>query len=149
MFFIGHRDTPEQIYPKLYSAVEKHVICHSVTDFIVGHYGQFDRLAARAVKEIKFYYPNIKLTLLLPYYSEKSKNLNLKEFDQTFYPPKMEFVPRKAAIVKANKYIVDYTNYLIAYVCYPASNAWELVQYAHKREKRGELQMTQLAQMNV
>lgn len=144
-FFIGHRDAPEEIYPKLYSIIEKHIICYGVTDFIVGHYGRFDTLVAKALKDIKLQYPNIEMTLLLPYYSSKAKKFGLEEFDHIFYPPNMEFVPHKAAIVKANRYVVNYVDYLIAFVSHPASNAWELLKYAQIREKRGEIYITQLS----
>ena len=45
-FFIGHRDTPDSIYPDLLRAVEEHITKYGVTEFIVGHYGSFDFLAA-------------------------------------------------------------------------------------------------------
>ena len=67
-FFIGHREASEEIYPALYAAVEQHIVEYGVTEFIVGHYGGFDRLAASAVKEAKRFYPEVKLTLLLPYH---------------------------------------------------------------------------------
>lgn len=52
-FFIGHRDADAEIYPFLLTEVERHVTEHGVSDFFVGHYGSFDRMAAQAVKEIK------------------------------------------------------------------------------------------------
>ena len=48
-FFIGHRDAPEEVLPQLEAAVETHVAAYGVTDFVVGGYGRFDALAARAV----------------------------------------------------------------------------------------------------
>ena len=36
-------------------------------------------------------------------------------FDGTYYPPDMERVPRRVAIVRANRYMVNHVNYLIAY----------------------------------
>lgn len=42
-FFIGHREASEAIYPAVYSAVEQHILEYGVTEFIVGHYGGFDR----------------------------------------------------------------------------------------------------------
>lgn len=42
----------------------------------------------------------------------------------------MESVPRKIAIVRANRYVVDHVGYLIAYAWRPASNARELAEYA-------------------
>lgn len=46
-FFIGHREAVTEILPALEDAVEKHISEYGVTEFIVGHYGGFDRLAAR------------------------------------------------------------------------------------------------------
>ena len=132
-FFIGHREASEEIYPVLYAAVEQHIVEYGVTEFFVGHYGGFDRLAASAVKEAKRFYPEVKLTLLLPYHPAERPISTPDGFDSTFYPPGMESVPRKIAIVRANRYVVDHVDYLIAYVWHPASNAWELVEYARKK----------------
>ena len=134
-FFIGHKEASEEIYPALYAAVEQHILEYGVTEFIVGHYGGFDRLAVSAVKEAKRFYPEVKLILLLPYHPAERPISTPDGFDKTFYPPGMESVPRKVAIVKANRYMVDHVDYLIAYVWHSASNAWELVEYANRRGK--------------
>ncbi len=143
-FFIGHREASEEIYPALYAAVEQHILEYGVTEFIVGHYGRFDRLAASAVKEAKHFYPEVKLTLLLPYHPAERPILTPDGFDETFYPPGLESVPRKVAIVRANRYVVDYVDYLIAYVWHPASNARDLVEYAQKRQHNSSIQITLL-----
>ena len=67
-FFIGHREASEEIYPALYAAVEQHIVEYGVKEFIIGHYGGSDRLAASAVKAAKNLYPDVKLILLLPYH---------------------------------------------------------------------------------
>ena len=134
-FFIGHREASGEIYPALYAAVKQHIWEYGVTEFIVGHYGGFDRLAALAVKEAKRFCPEVKLTLLMPYHPAERPIPILDGFDGTFYPPGMECVPRRVAIVKANRYMVDHVDYLIAYVWHSASNAWELVEYAKRRGK--------------
>ena len=46
-FFIGHREASEEIFPALAEAVERHIVDNGVTEFIVGNYGGFDRMAAR------------------------------------------------------------------------------------------------------
>lgn len=60
-------------------------------------------------------------------------------FDGTYYPPDMERVPRRMAIVRANRYMIDHVDYLIAYALHPASNARELVEYAHNKKVPTEL----------
>ena len=148
-FFIGHREASEEIYPVLYAAVEQHIVEYGVTEFIVGHYGGFDRLAASAVKEARRFYPEVKLTLLLPYHPEERPTPTPDGFDSTFYPPGMESVPRKVAIVRANRYVVDHVDYLIAYAWHPASNARELVKYAQKRQRKNGIQITVLTQVDI
>lgn len=143
-FFIGHREVSEEIYPALYAAVEQHILEYGVTEFIVGHYGGFDRLAASAVKEAKRFYPEVKLILLLPYHPAERPIPTPDGFDGTFYPPGMESVPRKIAIVRANRYVVDQIDYLIAYVWQSTSNAKKLVEYAWKRKKKNSISITTL-----
>lgn len=48
-FFIGHREASEDILPELTEAVKRHTADYGVTEFIVGSYGGFDRMAAKAV----------------------------------------------------------------------------------------------------
>lgn len=134
-FFIGHRDAPEAIYPKLLAEVERYIAELGVTEFIVGHYGGFDRLAAKAVIAAKQRHPNISLLLLLPYHPTKQSIEIPVSFDNTYYPPGMEKVPRRLAIVRTNRYVVDHVDYLIAYAWHPASNARELVKYADIRRR--------------
>ena len=143
-FFIGHRESSEEIYPALYAAVEQHIVEYGVTEFIVGHYGGFDRLSASAVKAAKQFYPDVKLILLLPYHPAERPIPTPDGFDGTFYPPGMESVPRKIAIVRANRYVVDHVDYLIAYAWHPASNARELLEYAKRREKRDLISITSI-----
>ena len=148
-FFIGHRESSEEIYPALYAAVEQHIVEYGVTEFIVGHYGGFDRLSASAVKAAKQFYPDVKLILLLPYHPAERPIPTPDGFDGTFYPPGMESVPRKVAIVRANRYVVDHVDYLIAYAWHPASNARELVEYAQKRQQKNCIQVTVLRQVAI
>lgn len=143
-FFIGHREASEEICSVLYAAVEQHIVEYGVTEFIVGHYGGFDCLAASAVKEAKRFYPEVKLALLLPYHPAERPNPTPDGFDGTFYPPGMESVSSKAAIIRANRYVVDHVDYLIAYTWHPASNARELVAYARKRQRNLCLSITLL-----
>ena len=143
-FFIGHRDAPDTIYPALLAEVEHHITELGVGEFIVGHYGRFDRLAARAVKESKAWHPEVELTLLLPYHPAKRPIQKPEEFDSLFYPPGMERVPYRAAIVAANRYVVDHVDYLIAYAWQPGSNAKDLVEYAERYNKRGKIVITKI-----
>lgn len=144
-FFIGHREASVEILPALRDAVEQHIVEYGVTEFIVGHYGGFDRMAARAVIDAKVRHPEITLSMLIPYHpAERTVDLS-PGFDNTFYPPDMEKVPRRLAIIRANRYVVDHVDHLIAYVWHPGSNARELVEYAERKANSGSLMVTNIA----
>ena len=143
-FFIGHREASSEILPALVEAVEMHIMEYGVKGFIVGNYGGFDCMAAKAVIATKERHPGITLSMLIPYHPAERPMELPKGFDNTFYPPGMEKVPRKLAIVRANRYIVDHVDYLIAYAWHPASNARDLVEYAKKRELRNLISVTVL-----
>ncbi len=145
-FFIGHREADASIFSELQQIVERHHTQFGVTEFIVGNYGGFDCLAAEAVIQLKRRFPQVILSLLLPYHPAERPIETPPGFDNTFYPFFAERVPQRLAIVRANRYMVDHVDYLIAYAWHPASNARNLLEYAQKREAQGSIQVTLIAQ---
>ncbi len=145
-FFIGHRDAPEDIYAKLREAVADHITEHGVTDFVVGHYGRFDSMAARAVREEKARHPEVTLTLLLPYYPN---TYDTDKYDRSFYPPGMEAVPKPYAIVRANQYMLRHSDYLICYCRDYPGNTQALVEAALRLERDGRIRVTNIEKNNV
>lgn len=146
-FFIGHREASSEMLPALRQAIERHVLEYGVTEFFVGHYGGFDRMAAKAIIDTKVQHPEIILSMLIPYHPAERPIELLPGFDNTFYPPGMEKVPRRLAIVRANRYMVDHVDYLIAYAWHPASNARELVKYAESKANTESIKVTNLAKL--
>lgn len=143
-FFIGHREASSEILPALCAAIEQHIVAYGVTEFIVGRYGGFDRIAAKAVIDAKKQHPEIALSMLIPYHPSERPIELPPGFDNTFYPPGMEKVPRRLAIVQANRYMVDHVDYLITYAWHPGSNARDLLEYARKREEHNLITVTTL-----
>lgn len=145
-FFIGHREAGNELLPALADAVEHHITALGVTQFVVGRYGNFDALAAQTVLRAKERHPSVRLTMLLAYHPHDQPVTPPDGFDDTLYPAGMETVPRRAAIVRAGRYMVDHCTHLIAYAWHPASNARTLVEYAQARQRQGrELTLTLLA----
>lgn len=134
-FFIGHRDAESSLMPQIEAEVERHIVECGVEEFVVGQYGAFDRMAAQAVIRAKKQYPQIKLSILLPYHPSERRMKAPMEFDSTFYPPGMERVPRRLAIVRANEYMIKHCNFLIVYAWQKGSNALRLLELA-QRQKR-------------
>lgn len=141
-FFIGHREASDDLLPALRAAIEQHIVECGVTEFLVGKYGGFDRLAAQCVIEATQNHPGITLTLLLPYHPSERKIDLPHGFDGSCYPPDQESVPRQVAIVRANRYAVDHSDHLIAYVWHASSNARNILDYA---EKHPALRITRLS----
>lgn len=134
-FFIGHREAPESVYPELERTVEQ-LIGQGVTDFYVGHYGNFDRLAARAVIAAKQRHPEVRLAMLLAYHPAEREVVLPAGFDGSLYPPGMEKVPRRFAIARANRWMVEHCTHLVAYVTHPSSNAGKVVEWGRIKEKK-------------
>ncbi|MBQ3815219.1 MAG: hypothetical protein II836_04125 [Clostridia bacterium] len=128
-FLIGCRDTPEALYPAILEAVKEHIAERGVREFLVGHYGAFDRLAAAAVREAKRTCPEARLTLLLPYHPG-ARPVSAEGFDESWYPFGDAHVPARAAIVRTNRHAVRASDFLIAYAPYPGGGAHEIVGYA-------------------
>lgn len=140
-FFIGHHDAPESLAPLIYEAVERHIIEYGVSEFVVGHYGRFDALAARVVREVKKHYPEVMLTLLISYYPS---SYDTSDYDRTFYPPEMEKIPKRFAIVRANEYMIRRCNYLICYDKGQIGKTRDYVALARKREEKGLMHVENL-----
>ena len=62
-FLIGSHTAAAALAPLLDTAIERHIVEYGVTEFVVGHYGSFDQLAAEALRRAKERYPNISLRL--------------------------------------------------------------------------------------
>ena len=133
-FFIGHRDSPISLYPALRDAVMRHADEYGVTEFLVGHYGAFDRMASRAAAEAKQAHPTLRLTLLLPYHPAEQPVPLPEGFTGSLYPPEMERVPRRMAIVRANRYAIERADFLIAYAVRPGSSS-SFLEYARSRKE--------------
>lgn len=132
-FFIGHREADERLLPWLIRTIEKLVSQENVTCFYVGRYGGFDRIAASAVKQVKRRHPEIMLMLVLPYHPAERPVETPYGFDGTYYPEGMETVPRRFAIVQANKRMVENVDWLVAYVRHGASNSRKILEYAQRQ----------------
>ena len=131
-FMVGHRDFNEGIFPTLNAVVERCIRENGIQEFIMGHYGRFDGMAAQVVREAKSRHPEIRLILLLPYLT----NQPLPEgFDGSVYPEGLEAVPRRYAILRANFKMIEQSDCVIAYVRHPFGGAFQCVEHARRKKK--------------
>ena len=145
-FFIGHREANEGLLPRLELEIDRLIAKENVRYFYVGRYGGFDQIAAAAVKKAKKLHPDITLMLVLPYHPAERPIEKPPGYDGTYYPEGLEKTPRLFAIVKANQLMVDTCDWLICYVRHGASNSRNLLEYAQRRERKGLIQITNIAE---
>ena len=129
-FLIGHRDAPFIIREKLEKAIAAAITVYGVTEFVVGQYGAFDKMSAACLAESKKSHPELRLLLLLPYHPSERAAVLPAGFDGSFYPPGMEAVPRRLAIVRANEYMAKHCDLLIGYAVLQNSNPGRIMRKA-------------------
>ena len=143
-FFIGHRDAPDSLTGKLDEAIEKHIVKFGVSSFVVGNYGNFDRMSQRALARAKKRHPDIFIQMAIPYHPALVRVELPEGFDSLYFPAGQENVPRRAAIPRLNRTLVNESDFLIACVLFISSGSYNVMEYARKREKRGLLHITLL-----
>lgn len=145
-FFIGHRDAPQSVYPVLLDTLECLATRHQVTHFIVGHYGDFDRMAISAIQNVICNHPETEIVaeILEPYFLDRSDTLLPYHFAGFCFPEGTETVPKRFCIEKANQLVLDYADYLVAYVAREGGNAAKLLRRAKKRASMGSLHIIRL-----
>ena len=134
-FLIGHRDVPGELRERLAKAIDEAIVRDGVTEFVVGRYGAFDRMAAGCLVEAKKNHPELRLELLLPYHPAERPVALPAGFDGSFYPPGMERVPRRLAIVRANEYMARHCDVLICYALLENSNPGKIFFIANAKCK--------------
>ena len=116
--FLGHR-TVENI-GQLTGLLKKTVVMllkKGVTTFLFGSMSQFDALAWEIVTELKKEYPNIKRVYVrssYQYIDNSYKELLLKSYEETYFPPKLEKAG-KCAYVERNFEMIDCSVYCVFY----------------------------------
>ena len=128
--FFGHREVTHNIRPKLIEIIEKLIVDEGVTDFYVGHQGQFDSMVYSVLKELKAKFPHIRYAVVLAYMPDE----HIKEVygEDTLFPDGMESVSKKFAISKRNDWMIQQSGVVVCYVYKVTGGA------AKFREKAGK-----------
>ena len=130
--FFGHREVTHNIRTKLKAIIEKLITEDGVTDFYVGHQGQFDSMVYSVLKELKAKYTQIRYTVVLAYMPDE----HIKEMygEDTLFPDGLESVPRKYAISKRNDWMIQQSAFAVCYVYKITGGA---AKFREKAEKKG------------
>lgn len=131
--FCGHKEVSQhdEVQAWLTTSVER-LIQEGATEFYLGGYGEFDRLAASVVWKLREEYPSISSVLVLPYLDRK---MATEHYNVTTYPP-LETVPRRYAILRRNEWMVQVAEVVVAYVRHSWGGAAKTLEYAQRKKKR-------------
>ena len=130
--FFGHREVTHNIREKLTAIIESLTTEDNVTEFYVGHQGQFDNMVYSILKELKAKYPQIRYAVVLAYMPDE----HTKEVygENTLYPDGLETVPRRFAISKRNDWMIQHSDYAVCYVYKITGGA---AKFREKAERKG------------
>ncbi len=101
------------------------------TTFYLGGYGDFDSLAASAVRRQKAVYPNIESVLVLAYLNRDAET---SRYDSTTYPP-LEGVPYRFAISRRNEWMVSASDIVVSGVTHDWGGAAKTLDFAKRKNK--------------
>lgn len=136
--FFGHRNVFSSVDDFLYNKICYLIEAESVTEFLVGDHGDFDKAAASAVRKAKLIYGNVKLTLVRPYFSDElnsNKDFYKTLYDDVVIPSEAAQAHFKAAITKRNQWIIDNSDFCIFYVLRENGGAYTALKYAKSQGK--------------
>lgn len=131
--FCGHSSVPDanEVRRWLCLVLEQFIYEKNIV-FYLGGYGEFDRLAAEAVRQKQKANPVAKAVLVIPYLNKK---YDASGYDYTLFPP-LESVPPRYAISKRNTWMVEQASVVIAYVTHGWGGAAKSLSYARSKGKR-------------
>ena len=109
----------------------------NVNEFWVGNYGDFDAYAASAIQDLKEYYSEIQLNLIIPYLTKdinEYRELYYKKYDHIIMADMPLNTPQRYKIIKANQFMIDNSQYLICYVEHSWGGAAKTLEYARRKQ---------------
>ena len=147
--FIGHSFVfSATVEDRLKDEIETYLADIDEAVFYVGGRGEFDKMAASAVRAAKARNPDKKIRLfLVEPYMERRLNADKTYYEQMYdgilIPEELIGVHPKAAIKKRNRLMVDWSDTLIVFVHRDFGGAYETLQYARRS---GRIRIVNLAE---
>ena len=134
----GHRETYKDFSRVLSELLEDLILNQGVVEFWTGGMGNFDGSFSAAVRGLKRKYPEIKLILIKPYFSNEL-NTNKEYYEYTYddvvIPDVLAGVHPKSAITKRNRWMAENSDFVVTYVYRDFGGAYDAKKYALKLGK--------------
>ncbi len=132
----GHRLLLTDMETPLRETLERLVAERGVTVFCTGGMGEFDELFARTVRSLKRNAPQLRLVLVMPYFTGEltaEKEFYETRYDEILIPAELDGVHPKAAIGLRNRWMVDHSDIVVAALHRDSGGAAAAVRYAEAR----------------
>lgn len=149
--FFGHRkiENPSEIEKRLDKLLHDIITQKEYVDFLIGREGEFDLLAASAIRRAvkKYGCGNTSLTLLLPYMKAEYRDNKceyLEYYDEIEVCAEASAAYYKSAIQVRNRSMVDRSDLVICCIQQNSGGAYKTIQYA----KRQNCRIVNLAEEN-
>ena len=141
--FFGHRkvERAAEIESELDQLLHNLITQKEYVEFLIGRDGEFDLLAASAIRRaVKRYgYGNTSLILVLPYmkaeYRDNEQNF-LDYYDEVEICANSSEVHYKSAIQVRNRCMVDRSDLVVCCIQHKGGGAYKTMQYALKQGKQ-------------
>lgn len=131
--FFGHRECHGLELGVLRDAIET-LIRQGVTTFYVGNQGQFDSMVYSCLKQLRKFYPHIRVAVVLAYLPAETQKW--ADLSDTVYPEGIELGPQRFALERRNKWLVDHADYCLCYISHARGGAYKFARLARRRGKR-------------
>lgn len=131
--FFGHKDTPENVKPALYSAIKELITEHSVSTFYVGNQGSFDAYVRSALRQLQEKYPHIRYAVVLAYMPGQQDEY--EDYSDTMLPEGIEEVHPRYALDWRNRWLLRESQYIVCYIHHKWGGAAKYVQMGQRQGK--------------
>ena len=131
--FFGHRDMDYSASEEKIKDIVEKLTAEGVLNFINGNRGNFDRLCAKVVGDLRRTDPRVRLTLALSYMPKEGDVLP-RYFDDSVYVLERR-VPPRYAIMETNKKIVQMADVIVSGVVFSFGGAYQAICYAQHLQK--------------
>lgn len=132
--FFGHRSYGyERFREKIKSIIIDLIENYGVSEFYNGFRGDFDKICAGIVGNLREIYP-VKNIMVLSYHPKAGFTLPVC-FDESVYLLDRTVIP-KFAISYTNQCVVDKADFIVSGVVLDSGGAWTACEYARRKKKR-------------
>jgi len=133
--FFGHRDCPVSCHDTFKEVLIELIKSKSVTRFLVGNQGVFDRIVLQSLRELKCERFAFEYVVVLAYFPTTKPEGEALNQTHTMVFQDVEKVPPRYAIDRRNAYMLSQSQYVVTYVKGTTGGAYKFYTKALQQQK--------------